>query len=246
MAGEAIEADHFDPEIEGVERAGVAASLEILLQRRKLAQRFGMIEGEQVSGFIGRGVERNFGEPVSDGAQLRRLQAAAREHLAQRIDVATKRHAPEQRGLNQRGAASHERVIDDFAGRGESLDEKPGQLRFETGAVGNLVQGTGLPLARGPELVDEGGHHQFGLVRRSATGFQSASRRAEPGKRGQLGRQIAAHKFKTSRLKGLAGGVREGEFEVAGQRGHPGANLGGARSYSQPRRLAVGGGRQNI
>ena len=42
-------------------------------------------------------------------------------------------------------------------GQGEPLDKKTRQLRFEAGAVRDLVEAAGLALPRSPELVNEGG-----------------------------------------------------------------------------------------
>src|SRR5882724_11837206 len=66
-------------------------------------------------------------------------QAAPSQHLAQRVHVTTERHTSQQRGFKSRGPAPQERVVNDFAHAAKSLDEKPGQLWFKAGAVGNLV-----------------------------------------------------------------------------------------------------------
>ncbi len=99
--------------------------------------------------------EVNFMQTSGDLIERRGVQPGACQDNAQGIDVAAGGHSSQQGGFNDGGSASHERIIDDLAGIGQPLDEKARQLRFETGAIGNLVQAAGGALFGSPELVDE-------------------------------------------------------------------------------------------
>ncbi len=96
-------------------------------------------------------------KPLGDLFQAGRAEPRPGQDDAQGVDVAAAGDPAQQRGLQDRGAAAHERVIDDLAGLRQALDKEARQLRLEAGAIGNLVERTGLALPGGPELVDEGG-----------------------------------------------------------------------------------------
>ena len=98
----------------------------------------------------------DFAQAGFDLLQRRRLKPGRGQRKAQRIDVVARRDAAQQSRFDGRGAAAHERIVDDVARVGEPLDEEARQLRLEAGAIGDFVQRTGLALACGPELVDEG------------------------------------------------------------------------------------------
>src|SRR5205814_10220083 len=101
-------------------------------------------------------------EALGDLRQRRRVQSRSGEEQTQRIDVAGVRDALEQGRFDHSRAPAHERVIDDLAWFAETFDEKPGQLRLETGPIRNLMKTVGRSLTGGPKLVDAGRHRDFG------------------------------------------------------------------------------------
>ena len=90
--------------------------------------------------------------------ERRRREARPREQRGQRIYVVADRPASHQRRLQRRRAAPHEGIVDALARRGETRDEKLGQLRLETGSIADLLQRMRLALAGGPEFIDEIGN----------------------------------------------------------------------------------------
>src|SRR5262249_44618977 len=79
--------------------------------------------------------------------------------------------APAQRGLDRRGAAAAERVVNAVALAGEALDEIGRELRLEAGAVRDLVDRAALALAAGPELAFVYRHRGRGSGRCGLGGF---------------------------------------------------------------------------
>ena len=115
-----------------------------------------MIKHQQLFGkFIVVG-QIDFVEARFDLFQCRRLKSRLSECEAERIDVIAPGHAAEQGGFNGRRAPAHKRVVNYLAGLGEAFDEEARELRLETGAIGDFVQGRGLALFGGPEFVDKG------------------------------------------------------------------------------------------
>ncbi len=51
--------------------------------------------------------------------------------------------------------------MDGVLGLGQTIDEDPRKLRLEAGAVADFMDSPGLPLPRGPELVDVIGEAVF-------------------------------------------------------------------------------------
>ena len=60
---------------------------------------------------------------------------------------------PKQAGLDHGCSPPRERVIDPGANPCQVFDEEVGELRFETGPVGDFMDRRCLPLSRGPELT---------------------------------------------------------------------------------------------
>ena len=78
--------------------------------------------------------------------------------------------------LDERGAAPHERIVNNVARPRQPFDEKTGKLRLETGAVGNFMQATSRALFGRPKFIDENGDfgktvHRQGLFDRSLAKF---------------------------------------------------------------------------
>ena len=156
MTGQPVQGDEADPVVNGVERFRAAAVEKIFFQRGDLLERFGMVEDAKVVGKFVEGMEIELLEAFLDLLHRGRMQTRAGDDFAERIDVATIRHAPEQGGFDGGSAAANERIVNDVAGAGEALDEKAGELRLETGAIGDFVKAAGGALFGGPEFVDEG------------------------------------------------------------------------------------------
>ncbi len=133
-----------------------------------------MKEDQQVFGEFGARSEVDLPEPLGDLFEAGRVEARPGQDDAQGVDVTTAGNTAQQRGFKHGGAPPHERVIDNFAGLGQSLDEETGQLRLKAGAIGNLVERTGLPLPGGPELVDERGDLASAPVRTRKRGDEPA------------------------------------------------------------------------
>jgi hypothetical protein len=70
--------------------------------------------------------------------------------------------------LDGGGASAGERVEHPVAGFGQAVDKEAGELRFEAGAVADLVDAMAAALAGGPEGVDE--IAQPGLFQRDGRG----------------------------------------------------------------------------
>ena len=131
-------------------------------------------------------VEFDPGQSGMDFLLHGRREPGAEENLAQRVDVAPDRVPVQKCGFQQRGSASEERIVDGVPGLGEAFDEESWKLRFETGAIGNLVQGMACPLFGGPKLVHIGlNSDRLGIGGRTA-GFEDPGGGSEIGKTTQL------------------------------------------------------------
>ncbi len=117
-----------------------------------------MIENEEVFGAFVAGMKINFLKSLSHVFGCWRLQSGLHQNCAEGIDVAAKGNSAQQGGFERCGAAAHERVVNEVAGAGQALNEKTRQLGFETGAVGDFVEGICLPLTGGPEFINECGN----------------------------------------------------------------------------------------
>ena len=170
MAGEPVDRHHFDPVVDGLGMRQQKAP-----QRAKLAQRVLMIKGEKIAALQLPRAPVDLAQARFDRRERGRREARARQQRGQRIHVVADRPASLQRRLQRRRAAPHERVVDALARRGETRDEKLGQLRLETGAIADLVQRMRLALAGGPEFIDEIGNAVLlELNRLGAKGVEAA------------------------------------------------------------------------
>ncbi len=155
-----------------------------------------MKKDQQLLRIGGSGSKVDLLEPLGNVLKTGRAQPWPGQNNAQRIDIASVWHAPQQRGFDKGGATPHERVINRFSGLCQAFDKKARQLRFEAGAVGNLLKRACLALFGGPELVDIGWHLADGAVGVPADGGQCAGSLVELAKRGQLlGQRRAANCF---------------------------------------------------
>src|SRR5262249_15233845 len=118
-------------------------------------ERFWVIEGEEIRGLVAGRAKVDPRERARYSLERRWGEPRLGERGAQRIDVAAERHAPREGSLDERGPATHERVVDDVAWSGEALDEKAWELRLETRAVRDFVQAVRVALFARPEFVDE-------------------------------------------------------------------------------------------
>ena len=120
-----------------------------------------MIENEQVlRGFV-KITEINFLNTLRDLLQRRRFNPRPGQEDTERIDIAAIWQTAQQSRLNNGRASPHEWIINDLAGCREPLDEEAGQLRFETGAIRNLLQVAGRALFGSPEFIHKSGHRQL-------------------------------------------------------------------------------------
>src|SRR4051812_14943324 len=113
---------------------------------------------QQFSGKVVRSRPVDLTQPLRYFLKARRTKPRPRKDPAQGINIAAVRNTPEQRGLNHRCAAPHERIIDYLVRLGQALDKEPGQLRLEASPIRDLLEGARLPLPGCPELINHGGH----------------------------------------------------------------------------------------
>ena len=141
MSGEAVRRHHANP---GIRRRPVAT--QFFPKSANLAKGVGMVESQQLFRQAAAKIPVNFVKPGLNRLQIRRIKARRNEHRTQGVHVAPRSSSAKQRGFEDRGPAPHERIINQISRLGEPFNEKAGQLRLETGPVGNLMQGTGSPL----------------------------------------------------------------------------------------------------
>jgi len=180
MPRQPVDGDHPDPSIRGAQRVCTFPIEEVFAQRRDPAQRRRVIEDEQVLRHLPRRVEIDPRQRVRHIVQQWRLQARRTEHRAERVDVAAVRNPCHQRRFDERGPAAHEGVVHDIAGTREALDEEVRQLRFETGAIGNLVEAVRRALPGRPEFVRERWYDDRAAVRRRHRDLAFACSSAAP------------------------------------------------------------------
>ena len=110
-----------------------------------------MEKGEE----FGRGVDVpfpiKFRETFGDFLEGGRIESGCGEHSGERVGIGTCGDASPQGGLERRGAATHERIENDFAGLREIFNEVRGERGLEAGAVGDFVERMCLALAFAPE-----------------------------------------------------------------------------------------------
>lgn len=162
MAGKAVEGDHANPVVDGIEGVLLALGEEIFFERAEFLQGFGMIKNEEVFGKFGGVLQVDLGEARGDLVKCGWIEAWADEDTAEGIGVRAEGDTTGEGGFKRSGAAAHEGVMDDVAGVGKSIDKEARELGFEAGAIGDFVQAVGGALLGGPEFVDVGGDLKFG------------------------------------------------------------------------------------
>jgi len=189
VACEAVEGNHAKPGIEWTNSlrlpSTVSSREEIFFQGANFAERVGVVKNQQVVGQLVVINEVDLAQAGLNLAESWWLQARRGQRQTEWVYVVTPRHAPKQCGFHRCGAAAHEGIIDDVAGLSQALDEKARELGLKAGAIGDFVERTCLPLACGPELVDEGWSQD-----RPAAGRNLAGGLAEATEAGQFSREI--------------------------------------------------------
>src|SRR4051794_39112975 len=107
---------------------------------------------QQFSGKVVRSRPVDLAQPLRYFLKARGAKSRSRKDPAQWINIAAVRNTPEQRRLNHRGAAPHERIIYHLVRLGQALYKEPRQLRLEASPIGDLLEGARLPLPGCPEL----------------------------------------------------------------------------------------------
>lgn len=181
MPCEPVQRDHLNP---FVERIKPPSRDKVFFQSADFPERFRMVEREKLFGKFIAARHVDFPKTSLDFGERWRTQPRSGECQAEWIDVVAERNATEQRSLDRRRSPAHKRIVNDVARRGQSFDEESRELRFETSPIGNFMERTGLPLPRGPELVDERRH---GTVRES--GFHDPRGLAEFRESGKIIKQ---------------------------------------------------------
>ena len=202
MAGQPVQRHRAYPVIDRVRLQALqwCALQQPASQGGQLAQRVGVIEGQQVRA---PDLPRFPGHLAQPRGNLRggwRGEARAGQQQRQRVDVVAGGPASHQGRLHRRGAAAHEGVVHGLAGRGQAADEERRQLRLEAGPVADFMDAVGLALSGGPELVDE--------IRDAALG-DFVGRGTEPGEGTHLPQKIPRHlfgRFAVEQRQGAAGG----------------------------------------
>ena len=183
MSGQAIDGDHANPAIDAVQDAGGLPLQQVGAQAADLDERPCVKESVETGGDRDGLIQRQRPEPRRNLFRRRRGEPRLDQHAREWIDVVAQWPAAEQRRLEQRRPAPHERVEHDVARAREPTDEEPRQLRLEAGTVGDLVEGMRRPLPGRPELV---GEHRDAVV------LADDRRRAEPAPVLELAGQLAA------------------------------------------------------
>lgn len=145
-----------------------------------------MIKDEELFGEFVVRVEGDLVESMNDLLERGGTEARADQGNTEGIDIATPGDTVEEGGFDEGGATAHKRVVNDFAGGGEPLDEEAGKLRLEAGAVGDFVEFVGLALLGGPEFVDVDRDGDGLAVEIDDVGFELACGGAEFSERRQL------------------------------------------------------------
>jgi len=130
----------------------LATGKKIFFERGDFFQGFGMIKDEQVFGKFGVGAEINlaqsFGHLIGGGG----IEAGAGEDDAQWIDVAAERDPAHEGGLEQGGAAAHERVVDAVARPGQPAEVAPAYVLLASND-GSYITGAMIPVTGGRPML---------------------------------------------------------------------------------------------
>lgn len=84
-----------------------------------------MVEDEEFFPDIDLAGEIDLSKALDDFFLSGRIEPGRDQSLAEWIDVIASRATAHKNGLEQGGAAAHERIVDGFAGRRQMLDEEP-------------------------------------------------------------------------------------------------------------------------
>src|SRR5712692_5511774 len=156
MAGQSVDRHHPDPVVDGVGCAVQWSSFhQPAAKRADLTQCPRAAESDELRIIDLPLIPPDLVQPASDLAYRRWLQSGPAEQDAQGVDVVADRLAAHESRLNGSGPPPHKRIVDDVAGRSETLDKELRKLRLEASPVAHLVDRMGLTLTCGPEFVDQ-------------------------------------------------------------------------------------------
>jgi hypothetical protein len=164
MAGEAVERDHADPGVDGIESVLLALDEQVFFEGADFLEGFGVVEDEEVFGEFRGVLQIDLSESGGNLVESGGIQARGCQDGAQWVDIGTDRDAASEGGFDGGGAAPHKGIIDNVAGLGESIDKEARKLGFKAGAIGDFVQAVGSPLLGSPEFVDVSGDLGLGVA----------------------------------------------------------------------------------